>query len=265
MKYYIKEGIMRTNLVIFTLLVISIMSLFAEEKEMITFEEMKSKIENESSFSLPLELAGKEPNEALQMFNQLINNAYQKDKNPSMMNMIGTQEINFLLELLGNAEKEKKTKILTYARAETFNLAVNNWPGWGDEGINLTLSDVKSGLNFAKFNHKLTLILNEPADKQATALWAIGTLNIALKEWAEAEQNLGKSIEFYKQAKNEESVLMAEGYLACIKKLKDNDDTERMKKIEQLKELGTDDSNFYASQLETLVGNVEKFYKENNI
>lgn len=249
----------------FILMLLVAIPLLAEGKNMKTYEELEKKLSIEGTFSLPIELSGKDQNQVLNVFNQMINNAYQNQKDPALMNMVGTQEVNYLLDLLGNSDVDKKKKILTLLRAETFNLAANNWPGWGDEGITLTNSDVKNGLNFAKFNHKLTILLNEPADKQATALWIIGTLHIALKDWDQAELKLNESVKLYKQAKLEESVLMAEGYLACINKLKNNDDTDRMKKIEQLKKIGTDDANFYASQLETLVGHLEKFYSDNKI
>lgn len=194
---------------------------------------------------------------------QLVPDLYYKQKDAPLMLMIGRAGVQYCLDEARRCEKDDAELAATLrgtAKAMAFNLSVNCWPAWEDEGITLTDSDVRNGYDLARLNLRLAIELKRDAAKRANAHWLLGAHQLAAQESTAAIGSFQKAAELFQQAKQPDGEQMALGYTVIAKLTTEEEkaDGERELKaaVEKLREIDTDDSRFYADQLES----VAKFF-----
>ena len=124
----------------------------------------------------------------------------------------------------------------------------------------LTPSEIATGRDLAKLNLRLAEELKRPADKVASAWWLVGAHQLAAREAQPAVASFAKAAALSAEAKQPDGRWMAKGYAAIAKRTvpdsADEGTQELQAAIKELRELDTEDSRFYADQLES----VDKYF-----
>ena len=200
-----------------------------------------------------------EPLEVAQLYAQLVQNLYYKEKNVPLMLRVGRAGIHHCL-VHARSDQEGKEKLLGVAKMMSFNLSVNCWPAWEDEGIVLSPSDIASGHDLARLNLRLAKELNRPADKVASAYWLLGAHQMAAQDTAKAIESFEEAAKLFAEAKQDDGHWMAKGYAGIAKCAEESSaamgEKELQRAVSELRKIDTDDSKFYADQLES----VDRFF-----
>jgi hypothetical protein len=142
------------------------------------------------------------------------------------------------------------------AKAMAYDLAANTWPGWEDEGIELSPADLATGLEAAHLNLKLAEGLGRPDVARMHAHWLLGAQLLAQRDAESAIEQFEEAAARGRAAGNQDGALMAEGYAAIARLIANSGDAAAAEgfqsSIEQLRTLGSDDALFYANQLESV-------------
>ena len=129
----------------------------------------------------------------------------------------------------------------------------NIWPGWDEDGIELSASDVAMGLDAAKVNLRLAIELKRDAGPMSKAHWILGAHYLAAGKLDIARAHFEKSGTFAAEADSESGVLLAEGYgvvTDCVESPNDEGLNSDLTDIqEKLKPL--EDGGFLAEQMTT--------------
>lgn len=146
------------------------------------------------------------------------------------------------------------TKLKTFAKIFSFNLASFTWPGWAEEGITITDEDLDAGLEAAKLNLKLVEELGGDPGQLSNSHWSIGAHYLAREDYQNAVSSFENAQFEAHRVGIKDSELMNAGYLAMARILSGEDvrgDFDRA--VKALNNLGTDDAKFYAQQLEDVL------------
>jgi tetratricopeptide (TPR) repeat protein len=197
----------------------------------------------------PLHVAG--------LYSNLLRDLYFKKHDIPRMILMGQAGIRYCLSASAAAEKngtaEDATRLKGIAKEISYNLSVNTWPAWEDEGIVITRSDQRIGLDAARLNLRLAGELKRSPDKVGGAWWLIGVHEIALGEHEKAIKTLQQASESHRTAKQPDFEQMCVGYVAIARLEKDRSDTTAGKQLNDavaaLKQLDTEDAKFFARQL----------------
>ncbi|MCA9054757.1 MAG: hypothetical protein KDA75_13030 [Planctomycetaceae bacterium] len=139
------------------------------------------------------------------------------------------------------------------AKAIAYNLGANLWPGWEDEGIELTPSDIATGLEAAQLNLRLAEELNRPPLPRSNAHWLVGAQELARGDCTAAEHQFDLARRQSEAAENPAYVLSSRGYMAVARLKQRPGDAAASAEFDEavggLKQLDTDDSRFFADQL----------------
>lgn len=143
------------------------------------------------------------------------------------------------------------------AKALAFNLASNTWPGWNDDGIMLTTSDRRIGLDAARLNLRLAIELKRDHLPLCNAHWVIGAHHLADGRYDDARAALIAAAEQARLAQSAEFQSMCSGYAAMASILLEPDEPGHRRTFDDsvaaLRKLDTDDSRFFADQLESVL------------
>jgi tetratricopeptide (TPR) repeat protein len=154
---------------------------------------------------------------------------------------------------LSEKDAEGASKMLNYAKIMSFNLSSFTWPGWDEKGIVITEHALMAGLEAAKLNLRLVEKLGGDHGQLSNSYWAIGAQYLALKDYASAITAFGSAAEYAKKSGSKDAELMNNGYIAMTKVLEDAEKEKAQgdfdKIVKALKDIGTDDANFFAGQL----------------
>lgn len=217
-----------------------------------------SRLDSDESWTAAafVESQGK-PQEVAGLYSNLLRDLYGKKHDVPRMILMGRAGIDFCLRQSAAAAKSGDDKLATemkgMAKVMSFNLSVNTWPAWEDEGIVITRSDQRIGLDAARLNLRLARELKRDAEKVGNAYWLLGAHAIALDDHETAVSQLQLAVENFRQAKQPDGEHMAAGYLAIARLDKQRDDKAAQGQLDaaiaELEKLGTDDATFYAQQL----------------
>jgi len=193
-------------------------------------------------------------------YNTLIFDLYNKEKNLGWMVPIANAGISYCLERskeLAEKNAELSAKLKTVAKGMSFNLASFTWPGWDEKGITVTETDLAAGLAAAKLNLKLVEALGKDPAQLSNSYWSLGAHHIArntAKDYDEAIEAFESAVEQARAANSKDGEFMNTGYAAMARILKgDQAQADFDASIKALKEMGTDDANFFAQQLEDVL------------
>mgnify|MGYP002624374795 CR=1 FL=1 len=163
-----------------------------------------------------LETAG-EPDVVALHYSQLLRELYFKEKDVPLMVMCGRAGIQYTLSQasqIADGDPAAAEKLRGIAKTIAYNLSVNCWPGWGDEGITVTATDLAAGYDAALLNLRLGRELNRNAEAMGNAHWAVGAHHLAAGRHAEAIAEFNKSAAEFVKADKKDFELMSEGYTA---------------------------------------------------
>ena len=102
------------------------------------------------------------------------------------------------------------------AKAQAYNLAADTWPGWGEEGIVCTASDLDAGLDAARLNLRLARELELGPMQHSNAYWLLGAHWLARGEYNTAHTEFLRATEQARAAQNADAAQMNAGYTALV-------------------------------------------------
>jgi hypothetical protein len=146
------------------------------------------------------------------------------------------------------------SKLIESARKLAYNVSANLWPGWADEAVQPTNSDLLAAYDLARVHRRLCQEAQLDHEALGHAHWLVGAQRLALGQEQAAHHDFENSQAAYHDAERPTLAAMAEGYVALSLSLMGTMATEGDKRfdaaIAQLKQLG-DDGEFFADQLQT--------------
>jgi hypothetical protein len=167
--------------------------------------------------------AGDDPSVLTLTYNNLAQTFYQQDKDVKTMIDAGRRGVKFALDNAARVENDAPqmvAKLKNVAKAISFNVGANTWPGWGDEGIEITASEREAGLEMARLSCRLTEELDLGHKKMGTAHWLLGAHQIAANRPEAAVAELDMATDAFGAAGDGVSTMMARGYRAMAQKLR---------------------------------------------
>ena len=198
-----------------------------------------------------------QPLETAKQYSQLLRDLYSKERDVSGMILLGRVGIAYCLREARRAEAEDAKlaeQLRGAAKTIAYNLSVNAWPGWGEEGIEITRADSQAALDAALLNLRLARELDRNAEILGNARWLVGAQHLALAQTAAALEQFALAEEQFQAADKPDYRQMARGYAGIAKQLeaatREEGGKELAAAIQSLQEIGTDDAKFFAAQLE---------------
>ena len=198
-----------------------------------------------------------EPQTVARRYLELMMDFYWKARALSEVTSFGTAGIDYSLakaQEFAQSNPEAARDLKSAAMAMAYNLASFTWPGWDEEGIVVSDTDLATGLEAAKLNLRLARELKKGASAISAAYWVVGAQYLAAEQYEDAGKAFEMAIENAREAGDEASALMNSGYAGIVKvigrvqKAKGKEQFEQA--IEGLKKIGSEDAKFYAQQLE---------------
>ena len=143
--------------------------------------------------------------------------------------------------------------LIESARKLAYNISANLWPGWADEAVQPTESDLLAAYDLARVHRRLCQEARLDHEAMGSAHWLVGAQRLALGQEQAAHHDFENTKAAYRDAEQPTFAAMAEGYVAVTLSLMGTMATEGDKRfdaaIAQLKQLG-DDGEFFADQLQ---------------
>jgi hypothetical protein len=102
---------------------------------------------------------------------------YRQNKDVQHMIDSGRRGINFALDHAARIEsddRETAAKLMEIAKAISFNVGANTWPGWGDDGVEISPYQRRAGIEAATFSLRLVNELNLGPHQIGNAHWLVG-------------------------------------------------------------------------------------------
>ena len=154
---------------------------------------------------------------------------------------------------LSEKDSEKAAALRGVAKSITYNMASFTWPGWDEEGIEISKQQLAEGLQAARANLRLSNELMGGSLAKSRAYWVLGAQELAAGNIKSSSQAFLKAAEHAKEAGSRGEELLAKSYGYVVEILKAEDKgtpTEQLHRLlaELLKEA---DGKFFADQVET--------------
>lgn len=219
--------------------------------------EVKNRLEvsPQSAFSWIQSLGS--PSEVCDVYNKAVKDLYWLEKGSKSLVLIGKSGTSYCLsesKKHENVHSQISDEFKAQAKTIAYNVAVNTWPGWGDEGVVISKSDTEAGLDAALMNLKLAFELKKPADKVAAAYWLLSALQLSLEKYQDSMSSIDLSNSFAMESKDHTVLHYGEGFKGLILLASGNliDGTRLFESaVDKLKSLGTEDATSYINQLTT--------------
>jgi hypothetical protein len=155
-----------------------------------------------------------DPDRAAQVFGQLAKRLYTQDKRVARSSAVARAGIQYCLYYSGDAAKRNRMR--QWAKSLAYNLAANCWPGWGDDGIEITPSDLELALDAARLNVRLALELSKGPLAESKGHWLMGALLLAQGKREQAGCEFTFARERARLAEHPEDEQMNAGYEALV-------------------------------------------------
>ena len=199
-------------------------------------------------------LTAGEPRRVMKCFDLAIRELFTQRKLPQMVWM-GRAGIDFALrEAHAAGDAELRGDLVAAARKLSHNVSSHLWPGWADEAVSPTMSDLQAALDLARVHYRLVLEESLDAESVGNARWLVGAQRLAVGQEQVAHHAFETAKASYKEAGKPASEWMAEGFLALSLQMMGTMATEGQRRFdaatEELQKLG-DDGEFFADQLRT--------------
>ena len=98
-----------------------------------------------------------DPTQVIQGFNLAVRELFSQRKLPQMV-WIGRAGVEYALHEARRLNESKGGRErLSAARKLAYNVSSNLWPGWGDEAVQPTLSDLQAALDLARVHRRIVI------------------------------------------------------------------------------------------------------------
>ena len=215
------------------------------------FDEALRKITEIDSFAAIAFLSAQDDLLAvLDTCSELVRHLYNEQKNVPALLMIGRAGIQLGLDRAAQeSDSERAAEIKGRAKAIAYNAAVNAWPGWQDEGITITASDIVLGLDAAKTNLRLAQDLGRGDLPMSRAYWAVGALQVAAGDLDAAKPAFERAAQLARRAEETGEALLSDGFTALVDVLRGGDDAPLTSILAALGEV--EHGDFFITQIES--------------
>jgi tetratricopeptide (TPR) repeat protein len=195
-------------------------------------------------------LAAGEPRRVMQCFHWAVRELFSQRKMPEMV-WIGRAGTEYALrEAHATENAALRNDLHAAARKLSYNVSSHLWPGWADDAVHPTTSDLRSALDLARVHLRLALEAGLDAESNGNARWLVGAQQLALGQVQTAQDAFDTAKAAYQQAGRPAS----EGFVALSLHLLGATATEGQRRFDaaigELRRLG-DDGEFFADQLRT--------------
>lgn len=211
-------------------------------------------MEQSDSFEAMMHLTSAgDPHRVIQCFHLAVRELFSRRKLPQMV-WIGRGGIEYALrEAASTGDEALRVDLRTAARKLSYNVSANLWPGWADEAVQPTQSDLQSALDLARVHYRLVLEDRLESESIGNARWLVGAQRLALGQEQAAHYTFETAKAAYHEAGKPASEWMAEGFLALSLQLMGTMATEGLRRfdaaLQELKQLG-DEGEFFVDQLQ---------------
>ena len=151
----------------------------------------------------------------------------------------------------GNPETAAKLKEI--AKTISFNVGANTWPGWGDDGVEISCDQRDAGMEAAMLALRLVDELNLGPRRIGKAHWLVGAHDIAARRPQATVDALDKASKAFASAGDHSSEMMAQGYGALARKLGPETRAAAQAELDRvlrcLGREGSEVARFYRSQI----------------
>lgn len=189
------------------------------------------------------------------LYSRLLRKIYREKKNVPLMVMLGRSGIDYTLAQSRAAEPASALQLKGIAKEIAYNLGANTWPGWNDEGIVITKSDLAAGLDAARLNLSLAVELKRNDEAVANAHWLLGAQLLAAGKSEDAQQSFAEAAAKFRAAGKTQSEFMSRGYAGIAEMTAEKTKEVGKKKfdlaVEALLKDNSDDARFFVEQLQT--------------
>lgn len=199
-----------------------------------------------------------EPELVAKRYLGLVMDFYWKERSLSEVIFFARAGIQYSLtkaQELAEEDPKAAAELRSVAKAMAYNLASFTWPGWNEEGIVISPSDLLVGLDAARLNLRLAIQLKKGPVPLFNAYWVLGAQYLAAAQYDEAILAFASAKKKTDEANDNASKLMNLGYIGMAKIMEGSQKVEGEKQldeaIEELKKLNTEDAQFYINQLKT--------------
>jgi len=145
--------------------------------------------------------------EALDAADRTLRDAYWQDKNLGMVAWLGST-------VMPLSHNETDPEILSKIKTIAYNVASFLWPGWDEEGLEITPDQRELGRQAADLNLRLAHDLDKPAIAVSRAHWMRGGYFLTDRDFPAAAQSYTEAARLAKEAENHAEVLLSEAFLA---------------------------------------------------
>jgi hypothetical protein len=189
-------------------------------------------------------------------YNNLAQTFYRQDKDVKTMIDAGRRGVAFALDNAARVESDAAqtvAKLKNAAKAISFNVGANTWPGWGDEGIEIAAGEREAGMEMALLSCRLAQELDLGQKQIGTSHWLLGAHQIAANCPEAAIRELDMATDAFASAGEDACKMMARGYRAMAQKLRPETRVLAQAELDQilrdLAEEGGENAKFFREQI----------------
>lgn len=200
-----------------------------------------------------------DPKEVIELYLQTALWLYNSPKDVAGMVAISRAGIQYGLteaERIRETDPEMASALRGQAKAMSFNLGANMWPGWRDEGIEITARDQQAGADAARLNLRLAIELERDELPMCNAHWLIGVHYLAAGDHVPATESFDRAVEHARAAEREDFEWMCRGYRRMNARLAERESETAKSEFEaavtHLRQMNTEDAEFFADQIDSV-------------
>lgn len=216
-------------------------------------EQLIEKFESEGAQAALKLLAGSylPHTKKVPLYDELARHAYWQAKDLAAAIQIGQAGIQLAEKYAEEYPADAET-IMAQEKAIHYDLASFTWPGWDEEGIQISDEQRLLGMTSARINLDLAISLHKPSLPLSRAYWLMGAHHLSAGEYTTAQARFALAAQTAREAKSRPVELLSLGFgqLAVLlvkpKNLAAREDLDRIK-ADLLKEK---DGEFFVKQLE---------------
>ena len=203
---------------------------------------------------------------AVQSLSDLTRHCYWKQRDLSaalVFARAGVQHGLTTAATLSKTNPQGATKLRATAKGLTFDIASFTWPGWNQEGIEISEEQLAEGLQAARANLRLAKELKKGSLPMSRAYWMLGAQELAAGNMQSSSPAFLKAAAYAKEASSRVEELMAKSYVGMLGVLSAEDAEASAERLHGLlADLRKEkDGAFLADQVETAL---QVFRKRNN-
>jgi hypothetical protein len=208
-----------------------------------------------------------EPPVVAKAYGQLVMDLYWKAKDVPAVVVMGRAGILYALTKANELEAvspEKAAPWFGQAKMIAYNVGSFTWPGWAEKGVKTGPADARAGRQAADLNLRLAIKLGVPSEKLSAARWLVGAHLLTANEHAAAVRAFTAAGKLSQEAKDPAGEQMNAGYVGIGLILSGAEPSGRKAMdaaIRKLAAIGTDDSKFYAKQLNEVLKALQNLRK----